>query len=288
MYTVPRAVAERLGTTQSKSRRRSSSEGGMISFFLQSSEHSRSISQIGDRERDRDRDGSSSSPPSNASPSLRDDAPPSPIPSPSPEIQAIQKGIDMLFDRGQAKSAWEPPQPPEVLGELLDSRHMLPLLLPSDPKLLGAVPSKRPSTDEHKRSSLTHGRSVSQASLGSRGAMAWNLNSKKLRDVGMSTLQWVDGAVSAARWYRRAQVQIADEDEEAKPPPPYSSDDPHPSFSNGDESAGYSSSLHFTPLTRKPSARSRGGRASTIAGDDMGHTADFDDLSVEHTQSSFL
>ncbi|TCD67088.1 hypothetical protein EIP91_000551 [Steccherinum ochraceum] len=243
--------------------------------------------EIGDRERDRDRDGSSSSPPSHGSPSSLDNVPSSPIPSTSPEMQAIQRGIDMLFDRSQAKSTWEPPKPPEVLGELLDSRHMLPLLLPSDPRLLGAAPSTRPASEETKRSSMSHGRNASQASLGSQGAMAWRLNSKRLRDVGMGTLQWVDGAVSASRWYRRAQVQIAEEEAEEKPPPPYSSDDPHPSFSDGDESAEYRSAPHFTPLTRKPSTRSRGGRASTITGDDTGHLADFDD-SVEHTQSSFL
>ncbi|THH33516.1 hypothetical protein EUX98_g669 [Antrodiella citrinella] len=244
--------------------------------------------EIGERERDRDRDDSSSSSPPNGSIPAQDTTSLSPSrnPSPSPEMKSVQRNIDMLFDRSQAKSAWEPPTPPEVLGELLDSRHMLPLLLPSDPKLLGAVPSTHPPVSELKPHSLTHGRNVSQASLGSRGAMSWQLNSKKLRDVGMSTLQWVDGAVSAARWYRRAQVQIADEEEEERhPPPPYSFDDLQPSSDAGDESAEYSSSFHFTPLTRKPSARSRGGRASTIAGDDI--DSDFDDT-VEHTESSFL
>ena len=241
--------------------------------------------QIGERERERERDGSSSSPPSSGSPPALDNAPPSPVPSPSPEVVAIQKGIDMLFDRNQAKSTWEPPRPPEVLGELLDSRHMLPLMLPSDPRLLGAVPSKR-SPSEESRDSLSHGRSASRASLGSTSAMAWRLNSRKLREVGVGTLQWVDGAISASRWYRRAQVQIAEEEEE-KPPPPYSSDDPHRSF-EGDESSEYNASLHLTSLTRKPSLRSRGGRASTINGDDFGHMEDFDDISVEHTQSSIL
>ncbi|KAH8102551.1 DIL domain-containing protein [Cristinia sonorae] len=241
--------------------------------------------EIGERERERSRDGSDYSP-SSGSPGLQDNAPMSPIPSSSPEILAIQKSIDMLFDRGQAKSTWEPPKPPEILGELLDSRHMLPLLLPSDPKMLGAVPSKRAAVEERKRPDLSHGRSASQASIGSRGAMAWRLNSKKLRDVGMGTLQWVDGAVSAARWYRRAVVQIADEPEEVEPP--YSNDEEHPSFAEGDEILGYNPMAHLTPLTRKPSARSRGGRGSTITGDDLGHMADFDDNVVEHTQSSFL
>lgn len=245
---------------------------------------------MGERERERDRDGSDSSLPLDGSPLAQDNPPSSPIPTASPEMIAIQKGIDTLFDRGQAKSAWAPPKPPEVLGELLDSRHMLPLLLPTEPKLLGAVPSRRLAADTRERDSLMHGQNQSQASLGNRGAMAWYLNSKKLREVGISTLQWVDGAVSAARWYRRAQVQFAEEEEEEKPPPPYSSDDPHPSSLLGvaDESAEYNPAHNFTPLTRKHSARGRGGKASTITGDDMGHLADFDDFSVEHTQSSFL
>ncbi len=34
-------------------------------------------------------------------------------------------------------------QATSVLGELLESRHMLPIILPSDPKFLCAVPSRR-------------------------------------------------------------------------------------------------------------------------------------------------
>ncbi|EJD33454.1 hypothetical protein AURDEDRAFT_177463 [Auricularia subglabra TFB-10046 SS5] len=51
-------------------------------------------------------------------------------PPPAPQ------GIDALFDRGIDKAQWTAPRPPEALGELLDSRCMLPLVLPSDPQLL--------------------------------------------------------------------------------------------------------------------------------------------------------
>jgi len=179
-------------------------------------------------------------------------------------MTAAQLNIDLLFDRGYEKSSWEPARPPDTLGELLDSRYMLPLIMPSNPKLIGAVPIRRPSLEEgKKRSSLTltpgldPKRSPSQASFRSRGTMPWKLNSKKLRDVGVGALKCVDGAKSASRWYR---LPLPDNDEEEeRPPPPYSSDDPN------DTVVGGGSLTHLTPLTRKHSARR--GRASF--GDDM-------------------
>ena len=49
----------------------------------------------------------------------------------SSETFAAQHSIDNLFDRSHSQSEWEPAKAPQVLGELLDSRHMLPLFLPS-------------------------------------------------------------------------------------------------------------------------------------------------------------
>lgn len=172
----------------------------------------------------------------------------------SHETAAAQRGIDGLFDRTQEKSFWEPAKAPEPLGELLDSRFMLPLLLPSDPRMLGALPARRLVAEEDKwnnaRLSLDSSRSASQASFGARGAMAWRFDSKKLRDVGVGTLQWIDGSRAAARWTRPVE---ADEEFAEKPPPPYHSDD-DPNASHD----GLAVDTHFAPLTRQPSTRSRG------------------------------
>lgn len=132
-----------------------------------------------------------------------------------------QQAIDNLFDRMFEKALWQPAKSPDVLGELLDSRHMLPLLLPSDPMHLGALPvlpreriEKRESglrslmpptfTSHHdgatvisKVGSRTHSRagsqigsrSASRASIGVRGAMEWVARTRKLRAVDKNMLQ---------------------------------------------------------------------------------------------------
>jgi len=205
--------------------------------------------EIGDR--DRGRDGSVSS--------LANDSPdPSATLSPptqSPAQSAAQRGIDMLFERTQEKSTWEPSKPPEVLGELLDSRYMLPLLFPSDPRMLSARPGKLPMNagdprDKRQSVQVAESRSASRASAGSRGTMAWRSRNRKLREVGVETLQWVDGVRSAARWGRPIAL---DEDEDKK------------SVSYGSEDLNfYKDELKVdtnlprnTPLTRKPSVRSK-------------------------------
>ncbi|KAI8980743.1 DIL domain-containing protein [Trametes punicea] len=215
--------------------------------------------ELGDRERERDESLS-------VSPSLHDVpiGPDQAASSTSQESNAAQRSIDALFDRSQERLLWEPAKAPDALGELLDSRYMLPLLLPSDPRMLGALPTKPPSLDDEKRSSIRlsvdgSSRSASRASFGTRGAMGWRF-SKQIREIGPSTLQYVDGVRAAARWTRPADVE---EDEgEGKPPPPYSSDEPN-------EEAGElkvnTQAAHLTALTRAPSGRSRG-RASVANG----------------------
>ncbi|KAI0080315.1 hypothetical protein K474DRAFT_1769549 [Panus rudis PR-1116 ss-1] len=209
-------------------------------------------------ERDKEREGTVSPTP--------DDSDPSPplLPPLSPGVAAAQRNIDMLFDKGFEKSAWEPAKPPEALGELLDSRYMLPLLLPSDPKHLGAVPKKQIQEEEKRRSlpnSLDVRRSASVASFGGRGAMPWKQNARKMREVGVGTLQHIDGTKSASRWFRPRFEE--EEEEEKPPPPPYSTVDPNPDTpeEDDDEERRARTTVHFTPLTRKASARSRG-RAS--------------------------
>ncbi|KIM75400.1 hypothetical protein PILCRDRAFT_827312 [Piloderma croceum F 1598] len=173
----------------------------------------------------------------------------------SSDTTVAQHNIDMLFDRMQEKSAWEPAKAPQVLGELLDSRYMLPLLLPSDPRMLSASPGKPPSLDakEKRRSAqlAAEGRSASRASAGTRGSMAWRSKSRKIREIGVEALQFVDGVRSASRW--SMAVEAMDNDSEH---------DVHPNESVSDEGpGGYGRDTivsRITPLTRKPSGRSKG------------------------------
>ncbi|TFK92779.1 hypothetical protein K466DRAFT_539135 [Polyporus arcularius HHB13444] len=210
--------------------------------------------EIGDR--DRDRDGSISE-----TPSLYDVSEQASL-SPSSEASAAQRSIDGLFDRTQEKLLWEPAKAPDPLGELLDSRYMLPLLLPSDPRMLGALPTKPASLDDEKRSSVRlsvdgSSRSTSRASY--RGAMSYRF-SKQLRDIGPTTLQYVDGSGAAARWTRPAPVEPDEEDD--KPPPPYPDDDDEMEGERDEDGLRIDTAVHLTALTRAPSGRSRG-RMST-------------------------
>ncbi|KAJ7492702.1 hypothetical protein FB451DRAFT_1219300 [Mycena latifolia] len=134
----------------------------------------------------------------------------------SSDGSAAQHGIDMLFERAQEKSSWEPAKPPQ-------------LVFPDD------KPSNAHSTPDS--------RSSSRASEGSRGAMPWRSRDRTLRQVGIGTLQWVDGVRSAARWGR-----LANPDEEEMRS--YTEDDT--------EAQELTVDTHITPLTRKPSGRSKG------------------------------
>ena len=102
---------------------------------------------------------------------------------------SAQKSIDDLFSRTFDKSEWVPPKPPAVLGELLDSRHMLPLLLPSNPIHLGALPIL-PKEKHHEKNSSKgeNSRPSSIISTRSRGCMQWSSRTRKLRVVGTEIL----------------------------------------------------------------------------------------------------
>ena len=159
----------------------------------------------------------------------------------------------MLFDRTQEKSAWEPAKSPQVLGELLDSRYMLPLLLPSDPRMLGVSPTKSTASDaKEKRQSgqvSIEGRSASRASAGNRGAMAWRTRNRRIRELGLEALQYVDGVRSASRWVRVAE-NYNDSDGDIR----------QEVWSDGDQEEYGSDTIvdRITPLTRKRSGRSKG------------------------------
>jgi hypothetical protein len=175
----------------------------------------------------------------------------------STESSNISHNIDLLFDQEQDAASWEPVRPPEVLGELLDSRYMLPLLLPSDPVMLSATP-KMPSFwwDEDVANGISDSRSASRASKRSAESLPWRTTTKRLRDTSLDVLQWVDGVGSHARWARQVDMRVQEEDE--------SRDEKSPLGSDAQESdvAPTSAVRRITPLTRKPSLRSKG-RAST-------------------------
>ncbi|KAG1864289.1 DIL domain-containing protein [Suillus subalutaceus] len=173
----------------------------------------------------------------------------------SSETFVAQHSIDNLFDRSHSQSEWEPAKAPQVLGELLDSRHMLPLFLPSDPRVLSATPEKRVFSGYCERAgarTAAHARNASQASTLDGGAMKWRCRSRRVRNVDFETLQWVDRFRTKPQTF---QLHMHGEEyEETYPSTPLSdaiddlrinTDVPH-------------TVLHGTPLTKRPSARSRG------------------------------
>lgn len=195
---------------------------------------------------DRDREGSVSSYVNEASSGTRQ----SPSVSTNSSDTSDQNNIDILFGTPRETLSWEPTKPPPALGELLDSRYMLPLLFPSDPRMLAALPPKLLlSEDEKKEQRDTQ-------PISGRHTTLWRSRNRKLREVGVDALQWVDGIRSAARWAR----PISFEDEEDQQPHGNAHDDP-----NFDEDFDLRINTHITPLTRKPSGRK--GRHSVGADD---------------------
>ncbi|KAF8758564.1 positive myosin-light-chain-phosphatase [Rhizoctonia solani] len=83
-----------------------------------------------------------------------------------------------------------------------NSRHMLPLILPSDPILLAAMPMKY-ARGKHEATD-SEGRPMSRASQASSGAtdsMAWRTRLSAIRDVRVNLLDIVDyGWFSERRW----------------------------------------------------------------------------------------
>ncbi|KAL0578711.1 hypothetical protein V5O48_003267 [Marasmius crinis-equi] len=192
--------------------------------------------------------------------------------SPSSEGLAAQDSIDLLFDRSKDKSTWEPIQPPKVLGELLDSRYMLPLVFPSNPRMLGALPGdpggsvfgEMGTGDKRFNSSSSLGtpptpssmsRSASRASNlsnVSHGAMRWRSRNRKLREVGASSLKWIDGV----RWGRRTGISYQGEGEGEGDGEGEGEDEEL----DGADAEDRTLKIKLDTLTRRPSGRK--GRAS--------------------------
>jgi hypothetical protein len=184
----------------------------------------------------------------------------------STEASTTQHNIDLLFDHEQDAASWEPVRPPEVLGEFLDSRYMLPLLLPSDPVMLSAAPMMPAFwRNEDVTNGISDSRCQSRASKRSAGSLPWRISTKRLRETGLGILRWVDGAGSHARWAHSADVVGREEygyDGEVPPSPsPYlvaSGDD------RESDVAAPSTARRVTPLTRRPSLRSKGRTSSPV------------------------
>ncbi|TFL06741.1 DIL domain-containing protein [Pterulicium gracile] len=204
--------------------------------------------EMGEREREREESGDTSS--VMHSESVQGDLSAS---SSFQESTAAQQGIDLLFDREQDGSAWEPVQPPQVLGELLDSRYMLPLAFPSDSRLLAALPvSDLLAQDDPLKTATPDFRSFSRASSRIRGAMSWKSRTKRVREISAGALKWVDGAASASRWER--QLPPDDEDEQEDDARALESPD---DYESGEGLQRPEIIDRSAPLTRKPSARTK-------------------------------
>ena len=81
---------------------------------------------------------------------------------------------------------------------------------------------------------------------------SWRLRNRKVREIGIEILQWVDGVRSASRW-GKSLVPDSDSD---------SGDEGHFSTYPAEEPEGDEPTVrintHITPLTRRPSGRAKG------------------------------
>jgi hypothetical protein len=200
--------------------------------------------------------------------------------------------IDILFDKSKDTSLWEPIKPPQPLGELLDSRYMIPLLFPSDPRMLAALPrtlgtemmngymngNGTANADTKSIDSQASPSRSSQREGKNGGIMSWRCCNRKIRDVGVSALQRIDGAVSAARWGKPVDPRFADDDEEEE----QVGSDPGTSYGSAKKKLRLSLSeddlrkagegeeplriqtTHLTPISRKASTHA-GGRKGRLS-----------------------
>ncbi|KAJ2920383.1 hypothetical protein MD484_g178, partial [Candolleomyces efflorescens] len=165
-------------------------------------------------DRDRERDDSSSM----LGGSINGDDRASVLSATSVETTTNRQSIDLLMDKNQEAVIWEPPKPPQVLGELLDSRYMLPLLFPSDPQYLAALPSKcfleTGDASQPQSATISPAPSVrGSMDMGKPGPFQWRSRHRKIREIGVGVLQWVDGAHSASRWSRPIDHSFGAEEE---------------------------------------------------------------------------
>ncbi|KAG8858754.1 hypothetical protein FRB96_004891 [Tulasnella sp. 330] len=94
--------------------------------------------ELARKEREREREGGT--PSSGSDEALNGDEESHTSDSKMREQDEAQRMIDNLFDYERPKSEWMPPKLPETLGELMNSKYMIPLIFPSDPAMLCACP----------------------------------------------------------------------------------------------------------------------------------------------------
>ncbi|EJD03989.1 uncharacterized protein FOMMEDRAFT_83167 [Fomitiporia mediterranea MF3/22] len=189
--------------------------------------------------------------------------------SPTESQATSQSSVDLLFEKSPSeKSEWTPQRPPEVLGELLESRYMLPLTLPSDRRMLSAVAWKRPD-HEHalntnsngiKRGSLLQDgvRSLSRTRPSRRRCLDWTTRARRMRRVGVELLDCIDGPAWSGRWARHAEANGQDDEMTEGNKSRRGSLD-----GTVDEDGEQLNHLHLTRMARATSSRSRQGRSST-------------------------
>lgn len=166
------------------------------------------------------------------------------VSSASSEASNAAQSIDVLFEKPQIGHIWEPLKPPPLLGEFFNSRYMIPLLFPSNPRMLAARPGKTSLPEEETHSPYfadSRSSSVDQP-------LSWQLNCRKLREVGLKSLQRLDGARRTAEWGNTSGYE---EDGE-----PY--DLPSRQLDDNEKEMDLSVDTNFTPLTRKSSTKGRG------------------------------
>jgi hypothetical protein len=85
---------------------------------------------------------------------------------------------------------------------------MLPLLLPTDPRLLAAMPgnpSRQHTTNEQKTLNALATRPRANSSQHSySGVFEWHSQYKQVRKVKLDILNWIDGTNDATRWTQRS------------------------------------------------------------------------------------
>ncbi|WWC64820.1 uncharacterized protein I303_107434 [Kwoniella dejecticola CBS 10117] len=122
--------------------------------------------------------------------------------------------IDALFDGSVALGEFVPSASPECLGELLDSRYMLPFVLPADNTYLIACPPKdaayrnlwmNPASPFISDGSKTNSRPPSRSSFSSSRPMGWYLPKQTtLRELPMDFFGWLKARETDYRLNRDA------------------------------------------------------------------------------------
>ena len=130
---------------------------------------------------------------------------------------------------------------------------MLPLLFPSNPRLLAALPGVMNHPENAKRTPLRSPKSDSDRSSSHTNApepFSWRSRNRNVRKIGIEILQWVDGIRSASRWGRSLVHDFEVGNEEVH--------STYPTEEQEDDEPTIRINAHITPLTRKPSGRAKG------------------------------